>query len=268
MITYFESLNPVVQALLGTLFTWFMTALGAGAVFPKGDEPQDARRHAGVRLRGDDRALPVAQRRHRAGGGPVTAGLVSRRGRLLLAGLLRLADACCRTCTPAGRLQRRRVPTRRRAPDPGDHAAQLPGGWPSAALARPAGMSGATVAGRLRWRWGLAFRTPEGMAVSRHCGEGPAPEELLRQISGMVEPVAIVGATAVIVAQPICTRAGLRGRDHPSLPSYPGGWAQRESPHRHHRRHAWLCRDDSPGCRAGVRSRAGIDTADEGGRRG
>lgn len=30
---WFESLNPVVQALLGTCFTWLMTALGAGIVF-------------------------------------------------------------------------------------------------------------------------------------------------------------------------------------------------------------------------------------------
>jgi ZIP family zinc transporter len=30
---WFTSLNPVVQALLATLFTWFVTALGASAVF-------------------------------------------------------------------------------------------------------------------------------------------------------------------------------------------------------------------------------------------
>jgi ZIP family zinc transporter len=32
-ITWFESLNPIAQALAGTLFTWFVTALGAGMVF-------------------------------------------------------------------------------------------------------------------------------------------------------------------------------------------------------------------------------------------
>ncbi len=32
-IAWFESLNPVTQALIGTLFTWFVTALGAGMVF-------------------------------------------------------------------------------------------------------------------------------------------------------------------------------------------------------------------------------------------
>ena len=30
---WFVSLNPVLQALIATLFTWFMTALGAGTVF-------------------------------------------------------------------------------------------------------------------------------------------------------------------------------------------------------------------------------------------
>jgi len=33
LIQWFTELNPVVQALLATSFTWFMTALGAGAVF-------------------------------------------------------------------------------------------------------------------------------------------------------------------------------------------------------------------------------------------
>jgi ZIP family zinc transporter len=32
-IEWFSSLNPIVQALLATLFTWFLTALGAGLVF-------------------------------------------------------------------------------------------------------------------------------------------------------------------------------------------------------------------------------------------
>ena len=33
MTEWFATLNPVVQALLATLFTWGMTALGAAAVF-------------------------------------------------------------------------------------------------------------------------------------------------------------------------------------------------------------------------------------------
>lgn len=33
MIEWLSTLNPVMQALVGTLFTWFLTALGAGAVF-------------------------------------------------------------------------------------------------------------------------------------------------------------------------------------------------------------------------------------------
>jgi ZIP family zinc transporter len=33
LIEFFSGLNPIVQALLATLFTWFMTALGAGLVF-------------------------------------------------------------------------------------------------------------------------------------------------------------------------------------------------------------------------------------------
>ncbi len=33
MITFLNSLSPVLQALAGTIFTWFMTALGAAGVF-------------------------------------------------------------------------------------------------------------------------------------------------------------------------------------------------------------------------------------------
>lgn len=33
MVAWFSGLNPVVQALIATLFTWFLTALGAGLVF-------------------------------------------------------------------------------------------------------------------------------------------------------------------------------------------------------------------------------------------
>ncbi len=33
MIEWLKTLDPVTQALIGTLFTWLMTALGAGAVF-------------------------------------------------------------------------------------------------------------------------------------------------------------------------------------------------------------------------------------------
>ncbi len=33
LITWFTSLSPIAQALCATLFTWFLTALGAGLVF-------------------------------------------------------------------------------------------------------------------------------------------------------------------------------------------------------------------------------------------
>jgi len=33
MVEYLTGLNPVIQALFATLFTWFLTALGAGGVF-------------------------------------------------------------------------------------------------------------------------------------------------------------------------------------------------------------------------------------------
>ena len=33
MFEWFSALHPIMQALVATLFTWFLTALGAGLVF-------------------------------------------------------------------------------------------------------------------------------------------------------------------------------------------------------------------------------------------
>ncbi|MGK7395777.1 MAG: ZIP family metal transporter [Candidatus Cyclobacteriaceae bacterium M3_2C_046] len=33
IVQWFEGLNPIIQALIATLFTWFVTALGSGVVF-------------------------------------------------------------------------------------------------------------------------------------------------------------------------------------------------------------------------------------------
>ena len=37
MVIKYASLPPVIQALLAGIFTWFITALGAGVIFLKGD---------------------------------------------------------------------------------------------------------------------------------------------------------------------------------------------------------------------------------------
>ena len=37
MMEWFTQLNPVVQALIGTCFTWALTAAGAALVFPMKD---------------------------------------------------------------------------------------------------------------------------------------------------------------------------------------------------------------------------------------
>ena len=74
--------------------------------------------------------------------------------------------------------------------------------------AAAAGMSGATVAGAIALAVGIGIQNlPEGMAVSvplRREGLTRLKSFWYGQISGMVEPVAgLLGATAVIVAQPI-----------------------------------------------------------------
>ena len=57
----FSELSPVLQALIGTLFTWLMTALGAATIFLLSPaHPQAAGRHAGLcRRRHDRRQLLV-----------------------------------------------------------------------------------------------------------------------------------------------------------------------------------------------------------------
>ncbi len=52
---WFVSLSPVTQALIGTLFTWIMTAFGAGVVFFfHDDSSQSFGCHAWICGRGHD----------------------------------------------------------------------------------------------------------------------------------------------------------------------------------------------------------------------
>ena len=56
MVTWFSQLDPVLQALLATIFTWFMTALGAATVFSiQRAQPHRVEHDAGFCRRGYDR---------------------------------------------------------------------------------------------------------------------------------------------------------------------------------------------------------------------
>ena len=218
MITYVENLNPVVQALVGTLFTWFMTALGAGAVFIR---KEMSRRMldgmlgfaSGVMIAASFWSL-LAPAIELAEGQALPAWVPAVVGFLLGGAFLRLADRLLPHLHSGG---------------PSASPEGVPTSWRRSTLlilaitlhnfpeglavgvafgAAAAGMSGATVAGALALAVGIGIQNlPEGMAVSvplRREGLTRLKSFWYGQISGMVEPVAgVLGATAVIVAQPI-----------------------------------------------------------------
>ena len=136
MVIALEGLNPILQALLATLFTWGVTALGAAAVF--------VTRQVNKRLLQGMLGF--------AAGVMIAASFWS-----LLAPAIEMTEAMrrCRLAAGRGRVPRwRRLPVRRRPPPaapaprafhrgggrdqdllaaqrpagPGDHAAQHPGG--------------------------------------------------------------------------------------------------------------------------------------------
>jgi zinc transporter ZupT len=43
VLDFMQGLSPMMQALLGTLFTWFMTALGAATIFLSAAPPASCR---------------------------------------------------------------------------------------------------------------------------------------------------------------------------------------------------------------------------------
>ena len=218
MPDWFVELNPVVQALLATLFTWGMTALGAALVFPVRELNKKVMDGmlgfaAGVMIAASYWSL-LAPAIEMSEDGPLPVWVPATVGFLLGAAFLRLVDRFLPHLHPGL---------------PMDQAEGVKTQWQRTTLlvlaitlhnipeglaigvafgAVAAGFPSATLAAAVVLGIGIGIQNfPEGTAVSmplRREGMSRGKCFWYGQMSGMVEPMAaVVGAAVVLIAQPV-----------------------------------------------------------------
>jgi ZIP family zinc transporter len=218
MVDWFTNLGPIVQALLATCFTWFVTALGASAVFffkTVNRKVLDGMLGfaAGVMIAASYWSLlaPAIEMAEEAGGIPWVPATV---GFLLGGAFLWAID---------------KVLPHLHIGYPTEEAEGLQTTWRRSVLlvlaitlhnfpeglavgvafgAAAAGLPAATVAGAIALALGIGLQNfPEGMAVSvplRREGMSRFKSFWYGQASGAVEPIAgVLGAAAVLLIKPI-----------------------------------------------------------------
>jgi zinc transporter, ZIP family len=218
MPSWFVELNPIMQALIATLFTWGVTALGAALVFPV--KVLDRRVMdgmlgfaAGVMIAASFWSL-LAPAIEMSEDGPIPAWVPATVGFLLGAAFLRLVDFFLPHLHPGM---------------PIDKAEGVKTQWQRTTLlvlaitlhnipeglaigvafgAVAAGFPSATLAAAVALAIGIGIQNfPEGTAVSmplRREGMSRLKSFWYGQLSGMVEPIAgVIGAAVVLVARPL-----------------------------------------------------------------
>ncbi len=217
-IEWFANLNPILQALLATLFTWFVTALGAGAVFFF--KSIDRRLldgmlgfAAGVMIAASFWSL-LAPAIEMSQGGSLPAWLPAVIGFLLGGGFLWVID---------------RLLPHLHLGFPMEEAEGLKTSWQRSILlvlaitlhnipeglavgvafgAVAAGLPSAALAGAVALAIGIGLQNfPEGAAVAvplRREGFSRLKAFWYGQLSGVVEPIAgVIGAAAVLLIRPL-----------------------------------------------------------------
>lgn len=218
MIEWFVSLNPIMQALLGTCFTWLMTALGASAVFffkAIKRRVLDAMLGfaAGVMIAASFWSL-LAPAIEMAEEFPLPSWVPATVGFLLGGGFLWVVD---------------RILPHLHLGLPREEAEGISTTWQRSVLlvlaitlhnipeglavgvafgAVSAGLPSASLAGAVALAMGIGIQNfPEGTAVSvplRREGLSRLKSFWYGQLSGVVEPIAgVIGAAAVILMRPI-----------------------------------------------------------------
>ncbi len=218
MIDWFAGLNPILQALIGTCFTWFMTAAGSGVVLFAGNLGRKTLDGmlgfaAGVMIAASFWSL-LAPAIEMSEGGTLPAFIPALIGFLLGAIFLRLID---------------RLLPHLHVGMATDDAEGLHTTWHRTTLlvlaitlhnfpeglavgvafgAVAAGLPSATLAGAVALAIGIGIQNfPEGTAVSmplRREGISRLRSFWYGQLSGVVEPIAgVLGAAVVLVARPI-----------------------------------------------------------------
>ncbi len=218
MFDWFKELHPVLQALLATIFTWFMTALGAALVFPV---KQMHRRTldgmlgfaAGVMIAASYWSL-LAPAIEMSEGQAIPSWVPAVVGFLTGAFFLRLIDKILPHLHPGMDI---------------NQAEGVKTSWQRTTLlvlaitlhnipeglavgvafgAAAAGLESATLAGAIALAIGIGIQNfPEGTAVSmplRRENFSRMRSFWYGQLSGVVEPIAgVAGAALVLIARPI-----------------------------------------------------------------
>ena len=218
MITVLQSLHPMQQALLATLFTWFLTALGAGTVFLARDVSRKVLDGmlgfaAGVMIAASFWSL-LAPAIELSSGGNLPVWAPAAVGFLLGGAVLRGID---------------RVLPHLHLGFPVEEAEGIETSWRRSTLlitaitlhnipeglavgvafgAIAAGLPAATIASATALALGIGIQNfPEGLAVAmplRREGLSRLKSFWYGQLSGVVEPLAgVAGAAAVLIARPI-----------------------------------------------------------------
>jgi zinc transporter, ZIP family len=218
MMDFFVELSPVLQALLATLFTWGMTACGAALVFGTKNVPRkllDAMLGfaAGVMIAASFWSL-LAPAIELSDGGSLPSWLPPLVGFLLGGVFLRGLDLTLPHLHPGMRMSEAEgVDTKWRRSVLLVSAITLhniPEGLAIGVAfgAVASSLEGASLGAAVALSIGIGLQNfPEGTAVSmplRRDGMSRRRSFFYGQLSGAVEPLAaVVGAVAVIVAQPI-----------------------------------------------------------------
>lgn len=218
MIQFLSNLNPIVQALLATLFTWGMTALGAVPVFFRRTINQDLMdgslgMAAGVMIAASFWSLlaPAIEMSEELGlipWLPPLTGFLAGGAFLWITDkiLPHLHKGLARTEAEGIRTSWRRSTLLVLAITLHNVPEGLAVGVAFGAAAY--GMPGATLAAAVALTIGIALQNlPEGTAVAmplRREGLSPFKSFMLGQFSGMVEPVAgVIGAGTVLLMRPL-----------------------------------------------------------------
>lgn len=219
MLEFFMELNPVIQALIGTLFTWGMTALGAALVFTTKNPNQkflDSMMGlaAGVMIAASFWSL-LAPAIEMGGGGSLPNWFPAAVGFLLGGLFLMVVDKLMPHLHPNLSLEKAEGihPEKKRRSTLMVLAITLhniPEGLAVGVAfgAVAAGFPSATLMGAIALAIGIGIQNfPEGVAVSmplRSTGMSRRKSFLYGQFSGMVEPIAaVIGAASVIYIEPL-----------------------------------------------------------------
>jgi ZIP family zinc transporter len=215
-MAFFTSLSPVVQALLATLFTWFLTGLGASAVFLTKEVSRKLLDTmlgfaGGVMIAASYWSL-LAPAIEMAEQGPLPAWIPAAVGFLMGGVFLRLVDRILPHLHPSGSQPEGISTTWQRitllilAITLHNFPEGLAVGVAFGALASD--LPSASLTGAIALALGIGIQNfPEGMAVSMPLRREGAP--MLKsfwygQLSAVVEPIAgVLGAVAVILMRPI-----------------------------------------------------------------